>query len=312
MNNYKIFSDLEANNINQLESALQNLFIHIDTVAGRRAIFRNAGIDNYFIGNLDFNLGINEFITILVAKFKDYSVSQVNPNHPLIQLADYIINQSQQKYNLDDEDIEIFSNIYSMGLQKINNLLTQPINASLESYSENYLRNINKKLINEGCLSPENNVTYENQQFELVGKITNFELSFGLFNMRGDAFFIFSYFESINIKILRRYSNLCLQYATKKSTSSTVGQLISARVPSNICFSIAVVDNLNEDTKKTIRTENPFDIDTDTLWYKVPVVYSLNEQKLYYYDQPSSFWENFKGEIVWKKLREVIEKILKP
>ncbi|NJN11050.1 MAG: hypothetical protein HC815_24930 [Richelia sp. RM1_1_1] len=312
MNNSKIFSDLEANDINQLESALQTLFINIDTVAGRRAIFRNAGIDNYFIGNLDFNLGINEFITILVAKFKSYSVSRKNPNHPLIQLADYIINQSQQKYNLDDEDIEIFPKIYSMGLQKIKIFLTQSINEILESDSETYLINISQKLINEGCLSPQNNVTYENQQFELVGKITNFELSFGLFNMRGDAFFIFSYFQSINIKILRRYSNLCLQYATEKSTSSTFGQIINARVPSNICFSIAVVDSLNEDTKNTIRTKNPFDVDTDTVWYKVPVVYNLNEQKLYYYDHPSSFLENFKGEIVWKKLREVIENILKP
>ncbi|NJM23656.1 MAG: hypothetical protein HC907_36105 [Richelia sp. SM1_7_0] len=84
------------------------------------------------------------------------------------------------------------------------------------------------------------------------------------------------------------------------------------RMPSNICFAITIVDDLNENTKHTIRDENSFDIDTDILWYKVPVVYCLNEQKLYYYDRPSSFWENFKGEIVWKRLREVIEKILKP
>jgi hypothetical protein len=175
-----------------------------------------------------------------------------------------------------------------------------------------YLENIRQKLIKEGCISPQNAVSHEDKHFNLVGKITNFELSFGFFNMRGDAFFIFSYFDYSNIEIIRRYSNLCLQYATEKSTSSPFGQFINVRMPSNICFAITIVDDLNENTKHTIRDENPFDIDTDILWYKVPVVYCLNEQKLYYYDRPSSFWENFKGEIVWKRLREVIEKILKP
>lgn len=124
MNNSKIFSNLEANYINQLECALQTLFINIHTIPGRKAIFSNAGINNYFIGNLDFNLGINEFTTILVAKFKDYPVSCRNPNHPLIQLADYIINQPQQKYNLDGEDIEIFTKISSLGHKKLEAFIT--------------------------------------------------------------------------------------------------------------------------------------------------------------------------------------------
>lgn len=130
--------------------------------------------------------------------------------------------------------------------------------------------------------------------------------------MRGDAFFIFSYFPSINIKTLQRYSSHCLQYATENATSSTLGQISNLRVPTNICFGIALVDQLEQETKNQIKIENPFDIETDTLWYKVPVVYCLNEAKLYFYDQPSSFWENFKGEIVWEKLRKVIETTLKP
>ena len=134
MKNSKIFSDLEQNHTYQLESALQTLFINIDTVAGRRAIFRNAKIDNYFIGNLDFNLDINEFTTILVSKFKDYPVSRRNPNHPLIQLADYIINQPQQKYNLDDEDIEIFTKISSLGHKKLEAFTTNTTEPKTESF----------------------------------------------------------------------------------------------------------------------------------------------------------------------------------
>lgn len=119
MNNSKIFYDLEQNYIIQLEFAFQNLFINIDGVAGRRGIIINAGIDNYFISNLDLNLNISEFTTILVSKFKDYSVSRINPSHPLIQLADYILKQPQQKYNLDDENIEILTKISSIGHNKL-------------------------------------------------------------------------------------------------------------------------------------------------------------------------------------------------
>ena len=119
MNNSKIFSDLEQNQTYQLESALQTLFINIHSIPGKKAIFTNARINNYFIGKLDFNLGINEFTTILVAAIKDYPVSRRNPNHPLIKLADYIINQPLQKYNLDDENIEIFTQISSLGHKKL-------------------------------------------------------------------------------------------------------------------------------------------------------------------------------------------------
>ncbi|NJN11049.1 MAG: hypothetical protein HC815_24925 [Richelia sp. RM1_1_1] len=163
MNNYKIFSDLEINDINQLESALQSLFINIDTVAGRRAIFRNTGIDNYFIGNLDFNLGINELTTILVAKFKDYSVSRRNPNHPLIQLADYIINQPQQKYNLDDEDIKIFTKISSLGHKKLEAFTTNTTEPKTE------LRNMPG--IPPQLLKQLRNVLLECEQFESDRKL---------------------------------------------------------------------------------------------------------------------------------------------
>ncbi|MDJ0799099.1 MAG: tetratricopeptide repeat protein [Calothrix sp. MO_167.B12] len=318
LKNTRIFSNLNANDIRQLETALVRLFSQIDTVAGRKAILVNADIDNYFISNLDFNLNINEFTAILASKLKEYSASSERSNyHPLMALSYYLIQRRQQS-NLDDETIDIFSKIYSIGQKNLNNISSEQNNYNQESSSgtnnklSSYLRNMSQKLITEGCLSPQNNVNYENQQFQLVGKITNFELSFGLLNMRGDAFFIFSYNSSTNFKALKRYSSFCFDYAKQEATSSITNQLFNARVPSNICFSIAVVDNLREETKNSIRSENPLDYEIDSLWYLVPVVYSLNEQRLYYYDSPSSFWENFKGEIVWKKLREVIENILKP
>lgn len=188
----------------------------------------------------------------------------------------------------------------------------QPNDPEIKPKFKQYLTKIQQKLRTEGSLDIQQNLYYKNQPLNLVSKITNFELSFGLFSMRGDAFFIFSYLPLININLLQRYANHCLEYATEKATSSTVGQITNFKVPTNICFAIALVDQLEPETKHQIKTQNPFDIETDTLWYKVPVVYCLNETKLYFYDQPTSFWENFKGEIVWKKLREVIETTLKP
>ena len=155
-------------------------------------------------------------------------------------------------------------------------------------------------------------VNYQEQHFHIVSKIPNFEIPFGVLNMRGDAFFIFSYLPSINSKILQQYSSQCLDYGKEKTTVSIVGQVLNARLPCDVCFAIAIVKDLEPEIKKSIRTENPLDFETDTLWYRVPVVYCLSDEQLYFYDQPSSFWEKFKGEIVWKRLRQVLETTLNP
>lgn len=177
-----------------------------------------------------------------------------------------------------------------------------------------YLDRIQENLKNQGALDIKNNVETKNGNFNaaLVVKLTNFELDFGLFNMRGDAFFVITYFPSITTQTLRQYSAECLEYGKEKVTSSITAQLFNFRIPTNICFSIAVVDNLEQGDKTKIRQENPFDYNVDLLWYEVPVVYCLSEATLYFYDQPSSFQEQFKGEVAWKKLRTVIETTLIP
>lgn len=311
LNNSKIFSDLNQNDIFQLETIFTSLFMNIDSILGKKSFLSIAGVDEYFITSLDFNLNNREFANILISKFKDYSVSRERRNHhPLMALIDYLIQRSPQ-YNLDDRAISLFKKIYSIGqenLKKVSAGASPQTNSKLSSY----LDSVSQNLIREGCLSPQGNVGYADKQFELVGKIPNFEISFGLLNMRGDAFFIFSYSPIINANGLRKYSDLCFDYAKQEATSSASTQLYNARVPCNICFAIAVVEDLDNEAKNSIRSKNPLDNQIDSLWYLVPAVYSLSEQKLYYYDSPSSFWENFKGEIVWKKLREVIENILTP
>ncbi|WP_293127018.1 hypothetical protein [Microcoleus sp. bin38.metabat.b11b12b14.051] len=121
--NTKIFSDLEINDVIRLESALQNLFINIDSDAGKLALLRNAGINNYFLGSIQFNLNINESITILVSKFKNFSISSKDPSHPLVNFLHYLLQQPQ-KYNLNDEHIEVFTQILSIGHKKLKHFQT--------------------------------------------------------------------------------------------------------------------------------------------------------------------------------------------
>lgn len=124
MPNTRIFSDLPQDDLIQIDTLLQNILINIDGIAGRKAILRNAGIDNYFIVSLDFNLSMSELSLNLVSKFKDYPVSSRKPGyHPLMNLLDYLLKQPE-RYNLEDSDIEIANKIISIGKSKIEELKT--------------------------------------------------------------------------------------------------------------------------------------------------------------------------------------------
>ncbi|NES69554.1 MAG: 5'-methylthioadenosine/S-adenosylhomocysteine nucleosidase, partial [Okeania sp. SIO2D1] len=124
MPNSRIFSDLPQDDLIQLDTLLQNILINIDGIAGRKAILKNAGIDNYFIVSLDFNLSMSELSLNLVSKFKDYPVSSRNSYyHPLIALLEYVLKKPE-RYSLEDGDIEFYEKIISIGKSKIEELKT--------------------------------------------------------------------------------------------------------------------------------------------------------------------------------------------
>ena len=127
MVNTQIFSDLGPEDSIRLESSLNQLFNDIDSIGGRKSILRNGGVDDYFIGNIDFNLNIKEFITILVAKFKQYKVSSQNLDyHPLISFLDYLLREPR-RYNLDDQDLEILEKVRDFGRRKTQGLSTSNV-----------------------------------------------------------------------------------------------------------------------------------------------------------------------------------------
>jgi hypothetical protein len=83
-------------------------------------------------------------------------------------------------------------------------------------------------------------------------------------------------------------------------------------MPTHFCFVIALVDQVEATTAISVQTTNPFEHRVDLLWYEIPVIYELSQQRLHYYDKAANFGENFRGEIVWQPLRAVIQQVLIP
>lgn len=127
----QIFSDLDQDDSVKFESSLYKIFTNIDSIQGRKGLLSNGGVNQYFLGNLDFNLNISEFITILVAKFKQYRVSSRKPDyHPLISFLEYLIEQPE-RYNLDDQDIDVLCKILDFGKQRLQLLKTENIQINI-------------------------------------------------------------------------------------------------------------------------------------------------------------------------------------
>ncbi len=172
-----------------------------------------------------------------------------------------------------------------------------------------YFKFLTQKWQNLGCLDFHDRVINDENEFEIVARFSDFTIPYqlmgGSIELRGDAFFIANSIANIRMTSLQQFSKSCLEYAQKQTKSSVMEQIYNARIPTNLCFSIAVVDKLDNDVKQQIRTTNPIDHRLDPVWYEIPIIYTLDEQRSYFFDSPT-FWDNFKGEIVWHKLREFI------
>ncbi len=199
-------------------------------------------------------------------------------------------------------------------LQQIKEELNPRENKIPEAYRKavaEYFEVILQRLKEQGCLDLQKGVVDANRRFNYIATIADFELPFGAMNMRGEAFFMFSEFDEINMKTLQQFSAQCMEWAKKQVDSSAVGQaLYNFRLPALLCFAIALVDRIDQKTAAEVQTINPLDHKVDLLWYEIPIIYELSQQKLYFYEKPSNFWENFKGEVAWQKLRPVIRQIV--
>ncbi|NEQ42227.1 MAG: hypothetical protein F6K00_01180 [Leptolyngbya sp. SIOISBB] len=247
-------------------------------------------------------------------------------NHSLIQQLD-------GKYNIyieQGQNIHIGDRTYVSWSDEAIQALVQAIRADQADTSKSnalrpqelcrdrpaldqYLTGTLNRLKQQGCLDIQQNVTSGSQYFNYVARISDFELPFGPLSTRGEAIFLFSEFASITMPILQQFSGECLQWARGQINPKAAGQAFyNFRVPTHLCFEIALVDQLDAETKAAIQTMNPIDRRVDILWYEVPVVYGLNDKQLYFYSEPANFFDHFKGEVAWKQIRPVIQQLLSP
>lgn len=173
---------------------------------------------------------------------------------------------------------------------------------------DRYLQAVLKRLEQLGSPEILKDEICNGRRFNYIARMVDFEPGLG---MRGEAFFMFSEFALINLDTLKQFSTLSAQWARDKINPNATGQAFyNFRVPTHFCFAIALVDQVEKTIATEIQTTNPFQHRVDLLWYEIPVVYELSQQRLLYYNKASSFWENFRGEIVWGKLRTVIQQVL--
>lgn len=252
--------------------------------------------------NLIWNEPVNTFIPNMVQKLGAFG--ELTPGQPSLCAVLEVIRE--------DMGVDVKARINEL-LQQIREELTPRENQVPQLYRQavaQYFEITLQQLREQGCLDIRKSVVYAERRFNYVAKIADFELPFSLVNMRGEAFFMFSEFDEINMKTLQRFSAQCMDWAKEQVASSAVGQaLYNFKVPAHLCFAIALVDRVAQKTAAEVQTTNPLDHKVDLLWYEIPIIYELSQQKLYFYEKPSNFWENFQGEVAWKKLRPLIEQI---
>ncbi|MDJ0597313.1 MAG: hypothetical protein QNJ37_00485 [Crocosphaera sp.] len=181
----------------------------------------------------------------------------------------------------------------------------------LLSYLDFVLPNLRE---NFGFLDIKPNIYNGDQKFNFVARKQSFDMSIGWLNYRGEAYFIFAEFYQLTIDSLREFSSQCLKYTEEQAELDTLifKPLYDFRLPNSLCASIALVDELDENTRQKILTENPLRHSVNALWYQIPVVYELKSKKLYFYEKPKDWIDEFTGEIAWKELRKIIKKTLLP
>lgn len=185
----------------------------------------------------------------------------------------------------------------------------QPRGCQNRQECDRYLEDVLQRLERLGSPEIIRDEVYKGRRFNYIARMVDFEPGLG---MRGEAFFLFSEFAFINMKGLNPFSNESSQWARERVNSSAAGQAFyNFRMPTHLCFAVILVDQVEETVAVEIQTTNPFGHRVDLLWYEIPVVYELNQQRLLFYNKASSFWENFRGEVVWQPLRTVIQQVLR-
>ncbi|HJQ68083.1 MAG TPA: hypothetical protein VKA70_03890 [Blastocatellia bacterium] len=158
-----------------------------------------------------------------------------------------------------------------------------------ESFLRAYAQSVLQRLYGQGFRCAEN-VPYGGQVFSAVGHKGGFELSkFGMF----ERFFVLQYLSSIDPMSLGRFSAHCYNYATSaKESPLPLGFFASL-----VCYSVAIVDTVDQATAISITNETP---PKHLGSFEFPVIYELGTRRLYYLDRTplwgAAYFNGFKNE----------------
>ncbi|MGH8002180.1 MAG: trypsin-like peptidase domain-containing protein, partial [Brasilonema sp.] len=125
---------LEQEDVVNLENCLENLFaIKVDNATSRRSIFTTSGVKDSFMRNINFYNNPVEITNIVVAKFKDYKVSNQQVDyHPMVYLLKYLLKR-QKSYELEDQDVELFTRLVEKGEENLKALVARTTVGRIES-----------------------------------------------------------------------------------------------------------------------------------------------------------------------------------
>jgi|GEM_PF-1012363 len=125
---------LEQDDVVHLEDSLEKLFtIKIDNASNRKSVFSTSGVEYSFIKNIIFNSNPVEFTNAVVAKFRDYKLSNQRIDyHPMIKLLQYLLKR-KESYELEDQDIELFTKLTEIGQENFKALKARSTVCRIES-----------------------------------------------------------------------------------------------------------------------------------------------------------------------------------
>ncbi|MFN6484278.1 MULTISPECIES: trypsin-like peptidase domain-containing protein [unclassified Nostoc] len=114
---------LEQNDVVYLENSLEKFFAtKFDNASSWRSVFSSSGVEDSFIRPLIFINNPVEFSNRVVAKFKNYKVSnQRIDHHPMVKFLQYLLNR-KESYEFEDQDIELFTKLAERGRENLNAL----------------------------------------------------------------------------------------------------------------------------------------------------------------------------------------------
>ncbi|HVB59941.1 MAG TPA: trypsin-like peptidase domain-containing protein [Ktedonobacteraceae bacterium] len=105
---------LAQDDVHLLVQAMNTFALEVDAADARKDTLVNAGIHHAFRSKLTFETSSHLFANKLVARFREYRVSQQRPAyHPMVSLLDYLL----KGHELEDQDRNLFKKLVKQGLE---------------------------------------------------------------------------------------------------------------------------------------------------------------------------------------------------